>query len=283
LRIFIRTSKWAIWARRYASLTVPLIVIPVLLHRERLIGSDTFRMLAVVAFVFACMALALAIAALVRLWIGGNQGWDRAIFALVISLTCLAPFAWHGLRALQYPQVTDVATAPRQTLPLVFDEATAAMRPPVMLPPSAVGAVFPNAKTRSYPLNAQQAFEVVRRMVGARGWEVNASRPPEGPRGEGLINARVTTLLGWRDEVVIKVTGAPEGASIDMRSVSLNAVHDFGGNGLRVEEFLSALDEQVTALLRDNPNITEPIIETPSGAATAPAVPAPRDPPERAE
>jgi hypothetical protein len=65
--------------------------------------------------------------------------------------------------------------------------------------------------------------------------------------------------------------------------VSLNAIHDFGGNGLRVEEFLSALDQSVTALLRDNPNITEPVIETPSGAATAPADPTPQDPPERDE
>lgn len=283
MRILIRTSKWAIWARRYASLAVPLIVIPVLLHRERLIGSDTFRVLAVVAFLFCCAALTTAVIALVRLWIGGNQGWDRAIFALVVSLACLSPFAWHGLRALQYPQATDVATASRQSLPLVFDEATASMRPPVVLPPAWIEAVFPNAKTRSYPLNAQQTFEVVRRMVAQRGWQTVASRPPEGPRGAGLLNARVTTLLGWRDEVVIAVTGAADGASIDMRSVSLNAIHDFGGNGLRVEEFLSALDEQVTALLRDNPNITQPIIETPSGAATAPADPAPQDPPERAE
>jgi hypothetical protein len=35
MRILIRTSKWAIWARRFGSLALPLAAIPVLMHRER--------------------------------------------------------------------------------------------------------------------------------------------------------------------------------------------------------------------------------------------------------
>jgi len=269
LRILIRTSKWAIWARRFASLAVPLIFIPVLLHRQRLIESDTFRVLALVALVFSCLALLTSIVALVRLWYRGDHGWDRAILALVISLACLAPFVWHAMLALQYPRATDIATGPREGLPLAFDSATAAMRPPIMLSPSEAETVFPNATTRSYPLNAQQTYELVRRLVEARGWEIQASRPPDGPDGEGLMNAREATLIGSNEEAVIRVSSDSEGASVDMRSVSLNALHDFGSNGRRIEGFLIALDQEVTELLRDNPNITEPIIKTPTDADTA--------------
>ena len=42
MRILIRTSKWAIWARRFGSFAVPLTVIPVFMHREQMIASSDF-------------------------------------------------------------------------------------------------------------------------------------------------------------------------------------------------------------------------------------------------
>jgi len=69
----------------------------------------------------------------------------------------------------------------------------------------------------------------------------------------------VVTLPGWREEVVIRVTGTATNSTVDMRSASLNALHDFGSNGLRVEAFLAALDDAVTTLLRDNPNANQPL------------------------
>ena len=54
-----------------------------------------------------------------------------------------------------------------------------------------------------------------------------------------------------------------------MRSASLNAQHDFGSNGTRIEEFLTALDEAVTTLLRDNPNANQPIEAEPEAAPVA--------------
>ena len=67
------------------------------------------------------------------------------------------------------------------------------------------------------------------------------------------------TLAGWREEVVLRVTGTMDTSMVDMRSASLNALHDFGSNGLRIEEFLGALDDAVTTLLRDNPGANQPI------------------------
>ena len=42
MRILIRTSRWAIWARRLGSVAVPLLVIPVLLHHLGLVGGGLF-------------------------------------------------------------------------------------------------------------------------------------------------------------------------------------------------------------------------------------------------
>ncbi|MOA69555.1 hypothetical protein D3C78_1978140 [compost metagenome] len=48
-----------------------------------------------------------------------------------------------------------------------------------------------------------------------------------------------------------------------MRSASLNAQHDFGSNGRRIETFLAALDDAVTTLLRDNPSANQPLETVP--------------------
>ncbi|MCY1559598.1 hypothetical protein D9M68_966500 [compost metagenome] len=75
------------------------------------------------------------------------------------------------------------------------------------------------------------------------------------------------TLPGWREEVVIRVTGTDETSVVDMRSASLNALHDFGSNGQRIEAFLAALDDAVTTLLRDNPNANAPLEASPEAEA----------------
>ncbi|WDR02564.1 DUF1499 domain-containing protein [Devosia algicola] len=259
MRILIRTSKWAIWARRIASIAVPLVVIPLVLHRLQLLASDSFLNLALVALGVTLLGLLSALIALVRLWIIGDQGWGRAISAMLLCLLCLVPFCYVGVLVLRYPDATDIATTDRQLLPLVFDPATRGMAPPRLLGETGQEKVFPNAKTRNYPLNEDQAFALVARMIGDQGWEIRFRHDPTGPGDPGIINARMTTLLGWREEVVVRVSGDASRSSVDMRSVSLNALHDLGSNGLRIEKFLGALDNQVTDLLRDNPNINQPI------------------------
>ena len=78
MRILIRTSKWAIWARRFGSLAVPLTVVPVLLHREQFMSSADFAIVESVAAGVAALALILALSAYVRLWITGDRGWGIA-------------------------------------------------------------------------------------------------------------------------------------------------------------------------------------------------------------
>ena len=259
MRIFIRTSKWAIWARRLASLSVPLLILPVVFYRLGQIDNVMFLASLAVGFGVVALTLALAVVAIVHLWNSGYLGWPMAVFALFVGLVCMAPFAYAGLQAERYPFANDVATAPRETLPLVLDAVTRTMPPPVPLPPDEAAIAFPNAHTRNYPLTAEQTYEMALLLVTQRGWDVRLSRAPAGIGGEGRLNARVTTLIGWRDEVVLHVRPDAAGSEVDMRSVSLDAPHDLGGNGRRIEDFLATLDAEITILLRDSPNITQPV------------------------
>lgn len=269
MRILIRTSKWAILARRLGSIAVPLVIISVLLHRFRLITSDLFLVAALLAGLVALLAVCTALIALARLWQTGDQGWGRALAGLVFGTLCLLPFGWYGQLMLAYPAVTDISTIDRGLMPLVFEPGTQAMPPPQMLSAAELAAIFPNVETRTYPLGLVPTFALVETLVAQNGWDVRLRREP----GEvGQVNAQIVTLPGWREEAVIRVTGGPTNSVVDMRSASLNALHDFGSNGERIESFMAALDNAVTTLLRDNPNANQPPDAEPETAT--PEVPA---------
>lgn len=258
MRIKIRTSKWAIWSRRLGSLAVPMLVLPVFLHREQLIASPAFHVVMLAAGLVAALAVFCALIALVRLWFTGDQGWGRALAGLLLGLVCLAPFGWFGYLAADYPLVTDIATTTRSELPLIFEPDTAAMPPPHLLTAEQQARIFPNVTTRTYPLDAFQVFALVERLATAQGWDIRLRREPADATETGRLNARIVTLVGWREEVVIRVMPTATGSAVDMRSASINAVHDFGSNGVRISDFLIALDSEVTAFIRDNRNILQP-------------------------
>ncbi|MHA6729435.1 DUF1499 domain-containing protein [Devosia sp. A369] len=259
MRILIRTSKWAIWARRLGSVAVPLVIISVLLHRFRLITSDVFLVVALVAGAVALLAVLTALVALGRLWQTGDRGWGLGFAGLFLGALCLLPYGWYGNLLLRYPAVTDIATTQRGQLPLVFEPGTAAMPPPKLLAPAEMATIFPNVETRDYPLGLTQTFALVQALVAEQGWDIRRLREPAAGLAAGQLNAQIVTLPGWREEVVIRVTGGPDEAVVDMRSASLNALHDFGSNGQRIEAFMIALDDAVTTLLRDNPNANAPV------------------------
>jgi hypothetical protein len=261
LRILIRTSRWAIWARRFGSIAVPLLIISVLLHHLRLITSDLFLVVISAAGSVSLLALLTGLVALGRLWHTGDQGWSKALVGLFLGAVCLFPFVWYGSLLMRYPAVTDLATTDRGLLPLIFEPGLQNMPPPRLLSPADAEKLFPNVETRTYPLGIVPTFALVRQLVAANGWEVRLSREP-GPQFDAAqLNAQIVTPPGWREEVVLRVAGSQERSSVDMRSASLNALHDFGSNGQRIEAFLAALDEAVTTLLRDNPNANQPVEE----------------------
>jgi hypothetical protein len=256
MRILIRTSKWAIWARRFGSLALPLAIIPIFLHRERIISSADFSIIEIVAMSIAALGMFLALGAFVRLWITGDQGWGKATMGFFLSFLCLAPLALSFSLMALYPAVSDVTSDPSNP-PGIVSQLPASRLAPVDA--AAIEAAFPNARNRTYPIEAAQMFELVATMVDQRGWDTRAQRVPQTPLAEGQINAVATTLLGWREEAAIRIQGDPQGSIVSMRSASLHPGHDLGENGRRIEEFLTALDQRVTLLLREAPVAPVPV------------------------
>ncbi|MBU1175238.1 MAG: DUF1499 domain-containing protein [Alphaproteobacteria bacterium] len=262
MRIPIRTSRWAIWARRIASLALPLEVIPVLMHRERMIGSDAFTLLFAIGLALAALAVAVSIIALMRLWQSGFRGWSRTLQALLLGLFLVAPAGIAISWAVTYPPTNDVATlGPLPELAIARNPLAHRLAEAETL------RAFPNAVARTYPMAPGDVFDLAVGLVTERQWEARIRRRPVAPAYQGRIHALAMTLLGFRDEVAILIDWTESGTIVSMRSASLFGVDDLGTNGKRIEAFLIDLDAAVTEAQR-----RAPIIEglTP-GSANPPA------------
>ena len=223
------------------------------MHRARLIESPEFLVVEIVAATSALFAIVLSIGGMGRIWVTGDRGWGRALGGLLFGLISLFPLGYVVSGMVRNPAVLDVGTTSFEPPGLGYFSAVSDSRPQVL----------PGLGPHSYPVDAPQIFALAATVVDVEGWEVVSSSPPTDAVGTGQLNAVATTLLGWRDEVAIRVSGDGANTVVDVRSASLGRTHDLGDNARRIAAFLTALDEKVTLYQRDS--------ATPAGTEAAPA------------
>lgn len=243
MRILIRTSKWAIWARRLGSFAVPVIVISVWMHRNQALASQTFLNLLGLAALLAFLALFCGIVAYVRLWQSGDHGWGRATAGILLGLICLSPLAYGAALAMRYPLANDISTGPAPSLRLVVKPNDAPSR---KLSREAILRAFPDAYGRTYQADTNEIFEKVAKLIAGRGWQTRVRSAPSSASPEGQFNLIAATFLGFKDEIVVRVSPHGQDTMVDMRSTSLIGEHDLGRNGTRIEAFLRDLDLAVS-------------------------------------
>jgi hypothetical protein len=248
LRILIRTSKSAIWSRRLASFALAVLVIAVPLHIFDFIPSDAFAISLALGLGAAAMALLLGLFAYVFLWFTGDKGWRPASFGVAFGLVCLAPAAYAGYLAASYPSTVDVSTALLSPPDLII-----AVGAEVEIDPESILESYPNLITRFYQIPPQVLHDLVQTLARQRGWQVISSTAPESASSGGTLNAIRRSLLGWSNEIALRISPSPIGALIDLRAASLYPTwHDLGDNGRAIEGFLRALDLSVTEYVQRN-------------------------------
>jgi hypothetical protein len=85
-------------------------------------------------------------------------------------------------------------------------------------------------------------------LTKRRKWRVIDQRPPLAGRREGHIEAVArTAIMGFPDDVVIRVRADGDGARIDARSASRYGRYDFGTNAARIKNLLDEIDEVASA------------------------------------
>jgi len=73
-------------------------------------------------------------------------------------------------------------------------------------------------------------------------------RSPQAGRRDGQIEAVARTpIMGFRDDVAVRIRTTRDGALIDVRSASRYGKHDLGANASRVRSLLEDVDEEISA------------------------------------
>jgi uncharacterized protein (DUF1499 family) len=116
-------------------------------------------------------------------------------------------------------------------------------------------AAYPNVEPLIVAATPQVAYEQAMQIVTKRKWRIVDARAPVPGRRDGRIEAVARTLiLGFRDDVVVRVRSDPDGARVDIRSTSRYGRHDFGTNAARVEALAEAIDDAISDLLPEKPS-----------------------------
>ena len=97
-------------------------------------------------------------------------------------------------------------------------------------------------------IDSDEAWPLVQKAVAARGWRVIEQTRPGGRSGIGRIEAVDRTfLMGFSDDITIRVRPLAGQTRIDARSASRVGRHDFGANARRIQRFAEDLQAQLDA------------------------------------
>ncbi|MGA7331492.1 MAG: DUF1499 domain-containing protein [Pseudolabrys sp.] len=244
-------SRIAIWSSRLALFAMAVAAISVIIVRSGLLEIVPALATFAAALVFAGIAILFAFAAFVVIWRQGTGGLGRALLALFLGLALLAYPAYLGTRAWRLPAISDVTTD--TTNPPRFD-VLARLRPRgrTDYPGPAVAALQRTAYPDVIPLDldvpTKIAYDAALALVTKRKWYIGDTRPPTLARRDGVIEAVARTpIMGFRDDVVIRITPVGQGTRVDMRSASRFGNHDLGANASRIRSLLGDIDEVISS------------------------------------
>jgi uncharacterized protein (DUF1499 family) len=247
------TSRLAIWARRMAAFAFAASFLAVVIVRSGLLEIQPALATFGGALVIAVVALLLALAAFVVIWLEGLAGMGAALAAMLMSLALLAYPAYLGLKAYRLPWIYDITTDPID--PPRY-EALARVRPRDANPIAYAGLYAAEQQRTAYPdigplgvgATPQAAYDAAYAVVTKRKWRIVEARAPQAGRRDGRIEAVArTAIMGFRDDVVVRLRADGDGTRIDARSSSRYGTFDFGANASRIRSLLDDIEDAVAA------------------------------------
>ena len=242
------------WSRRFAVFAMALAAMALLIARTGI--ADVPAVLAIfgAAILIAVIALLFAGAAAAIIWRTGMHGTGIAVTAVLLSFALLAWPAWLAVQAVRLPLLADVTTDIND--PPQFSRTRKALEARRDVTPLSVALNLRQQQRSAYPgvqpilleLDAEEAWGLVLKAVIARGWKIIEQSAPGAGRGAsvGHIDAVDRTLImGFPDDVTIRVRPLAGQTKIDVRSVSRYGRNDFGVNAKRIEQFAQELQNQL--------------------------------------
>jgi uncharacterized protein (DUF1499 family) len=240
------------WSSRIAVFSASLLIVGVVLHRLTSFPTHVAVNLFAVGAAGAGLAMLVALIALVQIWRRGLAGAGKAAFGILLPMLLLAWPLTFVPALMKLPRINDVTTdvaAPPRFVTLAklrTGEANPAGYPGGRITQEQLKA-YPDLRTFVVDRGVEEAFELVEEVVRKLKWKVAAAEPPVGKSAKGgvLEATDQTTVIGFTDDIIVRVEGNAARSSIDVRSASRYGRADLGQNATRVRRFLAEMQSRV--------------------------------------
>jgi len=245
-------SSLASWARNLAVFSVVAVLFSIVIVRFGFLEIKPALATFFGALACAGLSILVGLAAFGAIWQNGSRGMSRILLALLIDAAVLAYPAYLALQYRKLPPIHDITTDPID--PPRF-EALARLRTGDGANTAVYAGLYsaeqqrlyyPDIETVELDVPADRAFDVTRQIVIKRKWLIIDERAPLPPRRIGRIEAVARTLvMGFREDVSIRVTPDGEGSRVDIRSSSRYFESDLGSNAARVSKLIDDINNAV--------------------------------------
>ncbi len=265
-------SGLATWARNLAVFSVVAVLVSIAIVR-----FGIFEMKPAMATFFGALGCAglsmlIGLAGFAAIWQNGSRGMSRILLAFLIDILVLAYPGYLGYQYRKLPAIHDITTDPID--PPRFESLARLRSGDGTNPAVYAGLYSAEQQRRAYPdiepveleLPAERAYQIALQLVNKRKWLVIDERPPQPPRRIGRIEAVARTpVMGFREDIAIRVSPDGEDSRVDIRSSSRYFESDLGSNAARVSKFIEDLNTAAEA------DALKPVKKTPAPAPKAPA------------
>jgi uncharacterized protein (DUF1499 family) len=240
-------SRLAVWSSRLAIFALVAAALSVVILRSGILEIGPSLATFGAALICAGLAIVFALLSFISIWRHGLSGLGRSLLGLMLGVALLAYPAYLAQRAYRYPQIYDVSTDAANP-PRFITLAAQRPRDRIAYPVSAAPlqrAAYPDIVPLQLTLPLRSSYDVVTGVLHKRKQQFVESLPPAVNRREATIEYTARTpLMGFRDDVVIRITAVGNNASrVDLRSASRYGVHDLGANAARLRALLEEIDE----------------------------------------
>src|SRR5258705_6489401 len=242
-------SSLASWARNLAVFSIVAVLVSIFIVRFGFLEVKPALATFFGALGCAGLSILVSLAAFVAIWQNGSRGMGRILLALLIDAAVLAYPAYLAVQYRKLPPIHDITTDPID--PPRFDALaglrtgdganTAVYAGPDS--PERQRLAFPHLEPVELTRPVQRAFEVTMQLVNKRKWLVIDERAPQPPRRIGRIEAVARTpIMGFREDVSVRVTPDGEGSRVDIRSSSRHFESDLVSNAARITRLIDDIN-----------------------------------------
>lgn len=243
-------SALATWARRLAVFALVAAIVSIIIIRFGFLEFKPALATFFGALVMAGLSILVSLAAFAAIWHNGTRGMGRIFAALVLSTVILAYPAYLAYQYRKLPPIYDITTDPID--PPKF-EALAKLRVGDGANPAVYAGLYsaeqqriayPDVEAATVEVPPQKAYDTALALIKKRQWRIVDERPPTAQRREGKIEAIARTpIMGFSEDIAVRIVPDGPGARVDMRSSSRYFDHDLGSNAARIVKLVEDINE----------------------------------------